>query len=258
LHRVRAIRLLAESEEVGAERAGDLAHETLRQAMGLETTAELEVADQRLSYRKQHLELSAILDEAMIRRPELAKARVAVRIAELERELAKANYLPDVGLFGRFGTIDDDGGFANPNDREEWAVGLTLGVPLYTGGRPVNQKRQAAFRQAQARHAGRLARNLIALEVQKTYLEYLEMSKRLPLAKAAVDAAEGTIQGLRNDFVADLVEEQEMPDYYENLTQAHILLALARSKYYTTIYRYDLALARIRLVTASSEHENLY
>lgn len=258
LHRAGTIRLLAESEKVGLQRAADLAHEALRQAMGIEYTAEFDIADSRLIAHRRELELPAVLDEAMIRRPELAKARIGVQVAELERKLATANYLPDVALFGRFGTIDDDGGFVNPNDPEEWAVGVTLGVPLYAGGRRSAQKRQAQFGQARARYLRQLARQLITLQVQKTYLEYLEMSERLRLAETAVDQAEGTIEGLRNQFLGDQIDDEAMPDYFEDLIMARVLHTLARMRYYDIVYRYDLSLARIRLVTASNEYQNLF
>jgi outer membrane protein len=256
LHRARAMRLLAESERIGTEQAADLAHEALRQAMGLEPTVEFAIADQRLSVPRQRVELPVALDEAMIRRPELAKARLAVQIAELERKLARANYLPDVGLFARFGTIDDDGGFPNPNDRQEWAAGVTLGVPIYTGGRRWAQQRQSEFMQARARQVRQLARQLITLEVQKAYLEYLEMSKRLPVAEAAVQETTAALEAYRS-LRAD-IEDKAMPDYYEDLVNAWVLHSLARTSYYKTVFQYNLSLAKIRLVTASDEYRNLF
>jgi len=255
-HRARALRLLAESEKIGTEQAADLAYEALRQAMGLEPGAEFEIADQHLTVHKQDIELPAILDKAMVRRPELAKARLGVQITELERKLARANYLPDIGLFARFGTIDDDGGFPNPNDRQEWAAGVTLGVPIYTGGRRGAQQRQAGFQQAQAGQVRQLARQLITLEVQKAYLEYLEMSQRLPVAKEAVQETNAALEAYRS-LRAD-IEEKAMPDYYEDLVNAWVLHSLARTSYYKTVFQYNLSLAKIRLVTASNEYQNLF
>jgi outer membrane protein TolC len=256
LHRACAVRLLAESEKTGAERAADLAHEALRQAMGLEPRAEFEIADRQLIVHQRRVELPAILDAAMIQRPELAKARLAVEITELQRKLARANYLPDVGLFARFGTIDDDGGFPNPNDRQEWAVGVTLGVPIYTGGRRSAQQAQASFQEAQARQVHQLARQLVTLEVQKAYLEYLEMSKRLPVAEAAVQETTAALEAYRS--LRPDVEPKAMPDYYKDLVNAWVLHSLARTSYYKTVFQYDLSLAKIRLVTASHEYQNLF
>jgi outer membrane protein TolC len=258
LHRARALRLLAESERIGTEQAADLAHEALRQAMGLEPGAEFQVADQHLTVHKRHVQLPAILDEAMVRRPELAKARLAVQIVELERKLAKADYMPDIGLFARFGTINDDGGFLNPNDRQEWAAGVTLGLPLYTGGRRGAQQRQAEFMQARARQVRQLARDLITLEVQKAYLEYLEMSQRLPVAQAAVQETHKAIQGMRNQFLGNQINEKAMPDHFEDLVNARVLHSLAQTRYYTVTFKYALSLARIRLVTASDEYHQLF
>jgi len=257
VHRARTVRLLAQSERIRVEQAAEIAHEALRQAMGLEPQAQFEIAERNLTRPTGHVELPAILDEAMIRRPELAKARLGVQIAGLERQLAAAEYLPDVGLFGRFATIDDDGGFANPNDRQEWAVGLTVGVPLYAGGRRSAQKREADFQQAHAARLRQLARQLITLEVQKTYLEYVEMSDRLPKAERAAMEAEETLEGLRHQFLGDQIEDQEMPDYFEDLINARILRTLASTRYHDVVYQYNLSLAKIRLATASDEFQDL-
>ncbi|HUT91038.1 MAG TPA: TolC family protein [Thermoguttaceae bacterium] len=256
LHRVRAVRALAESERVRVEQAAQIAHEALRQAMGLDPMAQFEIADYCLTVEQRHVELPDILGQAMVRRPELAKARLGVQIAGLQRQLAAAEYSPDLALFGRFATIDDDGGFPNPNDRQEWAVGLNLDAPLYAGGRRAAQKRHADFEQARAARLQQLARQLITLEVQKTYLEYVEMHDRLALAKTAREEASGTVEALGNEYKGGFVEEAEMPDHYEDLTQAHLVLALAGTRYYTTIYGHNIAVARIRLVTASDEQQS--
>ncbi|MBN2021242.1 MAG: TolC family protein [Pirellulales bacterium] len=176
LHRVQAIRYMAESERVGARQAAVLAHEALRQAMGMDAATEFDIADGRLVAHRRDVELPAILGEAMVQRPELAKARIGVQIADLERKLARADYFPDLSLFGRMATIDDDGGYLNPNDRQEWSVGVNLGIPIFTGGRRGARQRQAQCDQARASYERKLAYQLVALEVQKAYLEYLDMS----------------------------------------------------------------------------------
>jgi outer membrane protein TolC len=254
LHRTRALRLMAESEKVGTAQAFALAHEGLRRSMGMEQTAVFEIADRRLTPCRQEVDLSTVLSEAAIRRPELAKARLGVEMAELERELATANYAPDLALFSSFSTVDDNGGYLNPNDRQQWAVGVSMGVPLYQGGRRLAQQRQAQHTRAQATQVRRMVAQLIALEVQAAYLEHLEMSQRLPLSEAAVRESEATLQGYRDAFLGGQIKDEAMPDYFKDLLTARVLHSMTRSRYNDTVLRYNLALAKITLVTASYEY----
>lgn len=253
--RARTVRLIAESQKVRLEQASELACAALRQAMGLDYTADVEIAEPRLSERRRQIKLAAILHEALLRRPELNKVWLASEVAELERKLAKAQYAPDVGLFSRFSTITDDRNFLNPNDDQEWAVGVSVGVPLYTGGRRSAQKRQAEFQQAKLRQSEKLLRELITLELQKAYLEYVEASKNLLLTEHAAKEADETIDGLQNRFLGDQIEESDMPDYFEDLILARILRTQTRTQYNQTLFQYNLALAKIRLGTASDEFQ---
>ena len=257
LHRVRALRLLAEADRTGLVQARALAHAALHQAMGLDAGAEFEIAESSLSLQQESIELARVLDQAMLQRPEIAKTRIAMQIAELERKLARASYAPDLGAFGRLTTIDDDGGFANPNDREEWAVGVTLETPLYLGGRRMAKVREADWSQSQACYISRLVRSLIRLEVQKAYLEYVELTERIPLASAATTAAAGALDGYRNQFALGAIADADMPRYFEDLAEARVLYTQARTRYDDTVYRYNLCLARIRFVTASHEYQSL-
>lgn len=256
LHRVRAVKSMAEGQRIAAEQGREIAYQALRQAMGVENLAEFAVADPWLTAWQQEVNPWVILDEAMIRRPELGRARVGVQIAQLERRLATADYMPDVVAFGRFDTINDDGGFANPNDRERWASGVTFSVPLFEGGRRSAQCRKAGFEVAEAEKRRQWVRQLILLDVQKAYLEYVELSQRLPAAERAAKEWADVIEGYRNQFFGDQIRDDDMPDYFKDLVEARVLHAVAQAHYYRTLCKHNVALARIRLVSASDVYQD--
>jgi outer membrane protein TolC len=258
LHRARAVRAVAEDQRVGAEQGRLVAYQALRQAMGVEELADFEIADPQLTAWHGQVDLWLILDEAMIRRPELARARVAVQIANLERKLAVAELMPDVVAFGRFATINDDGGYANPNDREEWASGVTFSVPLFEGGRRSAQRRKANFGVMEAQQRRQWVRSLIVLDVQKTYLEYVETANRLPKARKAMDEWAGVVEGYRNQFFGDEIREEDMPDYFKDLVEARVLHAVAQAHYYRMLFKHNLALAKIRLVSGSDVYASAF
>lgn len=256
LHRVRAVRSMAEGQRIAAEQGREIAYQALRQAMGVEVLVEFKVADPWLTAWRREVNPWVILDEAMIRRPELGRARVGVQIAQLERQLATADYMPDLVAFGRFDTINDDGGFANPNDRERFASGVTFSVPLFEGGRRSAQCRKARFEIAEAEMRRQWIRQLIILDVQKAYLEHVELTRRLPAARQAMNEWAEVIQGYRNQFFGDQIHEDDMPDYFKDLVEARVLHAVAQAHYYRTLCKHNVALARIRLVSASNVYQD--
>ena len=66
--------------------------------MGLRQVVPLEVADARLAYAAAALDRDALLALALVKRPEMAKAQLAVQVAKLERKVAKAKSTPTSAL----------------------------------------------------------------------------------------------------------------------------------------------------------------
>ena len=258
LYRARSIRFLAQGERLGLEQAQAIARALLRQAMGVEQTAPFHIADTRLVAGQTSLQLDTLLEQALCLRPELAKAEHGVQIARLGEQLAQAEFYPDVSLYARFGTIHDDRNFANPNDPQEWATGIALEVPLFTGGRRFAQQRQAAHQHYQAYQFEQLVRNTIRREVQQAYLKFVEASQRLPLSSQALSNARDAVDRYHEQYSGDQILDEDLPEYFEDLLTTELLLWQARTRYYRDVHGYNLSLANLRLVTASDEYQTVY
>ena len=254
LERSRSLRFLAESEQVRVRRAKDQAYVALRLAMGVDSNIGFQVSEDRLNHVERQLELPSLFEQAYTWRPELSKARIGVDVAALEAKLADAQFHPDVAFFGQFSTIHDDRGFANPNDPQEWAAGVAVEVPLFAGGRRFAQRRQAEHLHQKAHEVRQLLRNAITREVEQAYLQYLEMSERIPLAGAAVHAAKETMERYDDQYVLGLIKDEHWSDFFEDLLTTQLLLTQAQVRYYQTVFEGNLALAKVQLVTASDEY----
>jgi outer membrane protein TolC len=252
--RARSLRLLAESQKVEFERGKAEARAALETAMGLPPRYPLELSQARLDEDSVQLELNELLAKAWAQRPEMIQAELGVRNADLERKLAGANFSPDVGFFASLTTVNDNRAFPNPTNPHEFAVGVQASLPLFEGGRRLAQRRQAGNRQEQAREVLTSVRNLVGLEVQRAYLEYQEMSGRLPLGREAMDEADGAIRSYEAQWTAGAVAKKDRSTYFENRLVTRLLLTQAQVGYYQYLYGYNLALAKIRLVTATDEH----
>ncbi len=253
LHRVASVRLQSENQEIKIRSARQLAYAALKQAMGMDPAYELDIAEKELPQADYGLDREGLLSQALVMRPEIAKAHLGIENSHLEQKLARAEYSPDVSLFGRFTTIEDDENFPNPNDsqRRLWGTGVTVGVPLFTGGRRRAARHDAEFQQAKSMHTLQLATDLITLEVEKTFLEYQEASQQLATTKQALEAAEKAAESYRLQFSGGLIREEDMPDYFEDLVETRLLVVGTQVQNLETLYRMNIALAKLELVTSA-------
>jgi outer membrane protein TolC len=250
-YRAGSLRYLAESEKAGLERIRQRAYAGLRLAMGIDQQNDIQVADQRLLIGERQLDANSLLREAYARRPDLAKAEVGAQVAALERQIAQAAYCPDVGAFASFSNIWDDGHFANPTHPNEGAVGVGVQIPLFVGGRRGAESRQADCRQAQATQIRRLLANLVSQETQDAYLEYLQTSQQLHLEATAVHQASEALKILETRDV----EDRDRPKNFEDQILTLQTMTQALVRYYQSVYNCNMALARIRFVTACDDYQ---
>jgi outer membrane protein TolC len=253
VRRASALRLLAANQQLQARRAADQALAGLRAAMGLGQAAALDVADERLTLRTTTLEKDALVGKALAQRPEMAKAQLAVQAAELERKLAKAQFHPDVAAFSRLTTIHDNRDYPNPTQPTQFAAGVEASLPLVAGGRRLAERHKADDLLAQATAVRDVVRNQIELEVEQAFLEYQEMTERLPLAARAVEDAAGAVKAYKDKYAADRVAPRDMPKHLEDLSLTRLLLSQAQAGYHQQVYAYYLALVKIRLATGSHD-----
>jgi outer membrane protein TolC len=255
LYRARALRLAADSEHVRFQKAVELAYAGLRAAMGVDPQQPLRIAEDHLEFRPVAVELAGLIARAYEQRPEVIRASLAVRAAGLEQKLARAQFHPDFGLFGRFSSINDDRSYPNPNYPTQWAAGVEARWSLLAGGRRLAERRKADDLVLLATQALRAVQQVVALEVEQAYLEYREMAERLVMAAKAVQDAKGALRVYDALYEADAIAAKDMPKHFENLLTTRLLLSAAQAGYYQHLHAYYVAVARIRLATASPDPE---
>ncbi len=253
LFRASALRCLAESEKAGMARVRDRARAGLLLAMGLDQQAQIQIADRRLMCGDRDLDASSLLQQAIARRPDLAKAEIGERAAQLERQIARAAYSPEVAAIASFSNVWDDGHFANPTHPNEGTVGVGMQMPLFEGGRRSAESRRAECEQAQACQVRRLLSDLVSQEVQDAYFEYLQSKEQLKLDREAVSQGRKAMETLEK--MAGLVESKDMPKYFQDLVLTQQMLTQVLVRCDQTVYNCNLAMGRIRLVTACDEYQ---
>ncbi|BDC51269.1 RND transporter [Bryobacterales bacterium F-183] len=193
---------LAKTREENIQRKADLevAIAALNQAIGLPLTTQhslLTTLDER---QKADLNRSE-------ERPEVRQARIAVDVAKLQRENARAAFLPQVYLQGAFES--DRQRFFN-RAGQNWLISAGLRWNLFNGfaDRARIQAATATGRKAAAEAAQ--AESQVNLEVRQATAARNAAIERILTAKAAVDEARESLRITQDRYAAGLVTVSDL------------------------------------------------
>src|SRR5207253_4929254 len=158
-------------------------------------------------------EAAALAERALRERPELAGSRAAIAGAQAQERLARANRIPDLGLFAAEMHM-----FRNPMGVSDFLfAGFQVNLPIFFGSK--NEPRIAGA-QAQliaAQEAARALRNRVVAEVAEGYAHVLAETHQIdlhhqliPIARQAVRSAESSYAAGRTDFTMLLDTTREL------------------------------------------------
>jgi len=162
----------------------------------------------------------ALTERATRERPELAGSRAAIAGAQAQERLARANRVPDLGLFAAGMHM-----FRNPTGVSDFLfAGFQVNLPIFLGSK--NEPRIAAA-QAQlvaAQEAGRALRNRVASEVAEGHAHLLAEMRQIdlhhqliPIARQAVENGRTSYATGRADFTTVLEAARDLRMHEMNL-----------------------------------------
>jgi outer membrane protein TolC len=182
----------AREQALSAQNAESLSMAALANLLGLEADRELQLSTADWQPAGMPATYDQAVAEAMGHRPELEQARVALRQALLQGEVARRQYLPRVDLVGRAGFTDDE--LRLESHDVDWMVGVAATWDLFRGGarRAGVERAQAAVAEVRARD--RKATLAVELDVRSAFLRRQEAEERLLVAEGAVRQAEEALE----------------------------------------------------------------
>ena len=158
-------------------------------------------------------------------RPELRQMRLKLQLADYDRRIEKAGYIPDVSLaVGYMGIRSIE---AVPNNVA--AAGLFLSWEPFDWGRRKDALEEKSRSVAQARNGVRETESTIAVEVGLNYRKRLEAQLLLKSAQMAQEAAEERLRVAKNKF-------QEQAVLVKDVLQAE-------AQWEESVYQHQRALA---------------
>ncbi len=222
----------AEFARTTAEDLASDAEAELRSALGLPRGMRIELVVPESS-PEQLLSLEAYVARAESANPEVAAARAALEQAKRAVALARADYVPDIGVGLTYTTLDGVGFLPRH------AVGLTLEGSWTVwdwGGRGSQaQQRMADERAAEIGLA--LARDRVSVEVERAYRAAARAERGAEVARAAVEARRASLRMARDRDARGLsaaaalaASESELAASEARALGAHLQVRIARAE----------------------------
>jgi outer membrane protein TolC len=237
--RAEANLFTAQADLIAAENGVKIAWVTLRNAMGSPRLPEQPVAEDSPEVEFS-MNLAGARNVAFDARTELKSFEAQRRASDQLIAAARRGHFPDF-IFDalyirRTGTGDDRPTF--PLRQDGWQAGVSLNIPIFDGFRTTNRVEETLHNYYNVRAQEEDRRQLIALEVEQSYLRVVETQERIRATEAAARAAKENLdlaQGRYQVGVGSIIE----------VTDAETLYTDAQTTYVRTIYDYKIADAQL-------------
>jgi len=218
----------------------------LARLLNVDPARPVELSDRMSFFETPAIAVDQNLEAAYANRPEMRALRAREQAARFADEAAGAARLPSLRFDGNWGYQ----GLETP-----WAAipsytyGVTLNIPLFTGGRIAAERARAGLEIQKTLQQEQDARNQIALEVKTAAAQLAAARSEVDVANLGVKLATEEVAQARDRFQAGVANNIEV-------ISAQDALARANDNQITALYRYNQA--RADLARAAGVAEALY
>jgi outer membrane protein TolC len=237
--RAEANLFTAQADLIGAENGVKIAWVTLRNAMGSPRLPEQPVAEDSPEVEFS-MNLAGARNVAFDARTELKSFEAQRKASDQLIAAARRGHLPDI-LFDAFYARRTGPGDVRPTwplKQEAWQAQLSFNIPIFDGFRTTNRVEETLHNYYNVRAQEEDRRQLIALEVEQSYLRVVETQERIRATESASKAAKENLdlaQGRYQVGVGSIIE----------VTDAETLYTDAQTTYIRTVYDYKIADAQL-------------
>jgi outer membrane protein TolC len=235
---------LAEAKRVQASEGVQRALAALKEAIGLEPGVCIDVPEAPLPVPEVKPCRGDVIALALARRSELIQANIFVEVVGLEADAQATSHHLRMETFASGSDLHAHTVPPGIHNTEYRPGGIPPEMPYSLAGSRCERVQHTRDLQGRAVAVVEATRNLIVLEADNAFLQWEQASQQVPLAREAADAAEKVANDLNKDFTAGLNVK------VEDVTNARVLAAQARSQYNDYLYRMILELADLERITA--------
>jgi len=200
---------------------------------------------------------------ALDNNPDLVGARERVKAAERDIDVAGAGRLPTVRLFGSstynnyLDTLASGVAGVSQTDRSA-QVGAQVSLPLFQGGRPAAQRRQAQANASATMETEIATERGVIAQVRSAYQSYVAANELIALNQTAVDAAALSLEGVQAENSVGNRTILDILDAEQERLQAQVQLVIARRNAYVAGFGLLAAMGRAEARDLNLEGGTLY
>jgi len=226
----------AHKELNGANNAVDLAHSALKNLLSIPLEESLLLTEPLGRLLRPEAELSSLTKLALSQRPGLSAMNFKIAAAEQALNAAKGEYLPTIGLEGRYEYMEGD--FRDLEGGDHWTVGVGAQLPLWNWGKTAAKVRETRSQLAQVRIQRDKTTDYIRLEVRQAFLELGKAEKNIEAAESALKTAKEAYRQARARYRAGEGTSTDVLDVRTALSRAEANRTQA-------LFDYNVALAAL-------------
>jgi outer membrane protein len=178
------------------------------------------------------------VDIALDANPDILAARERSKAANYDIDVAGAGRLPRVSVFtggdynNYLGTLGGNIGVGVPQTETTAQAGVRATIPIFQGGRPAAQERQAQARAAQTYETEIAVERDVVAQVRSAYSSWQAATAIIATNQTAVEAAELSLEGVRAENTVGNRTILNILDAEQELLRAQVQLVTAQRNAY--------------------------
>ncbi|MBU1347516.1 MAG: TolC family outer membrane protein [Alphaproteobacteria bacterium] len=172
------------------------------------------------------------MDIGLAENPNVLAAEYDLRAAEARHSQARSAYLPSVGLTSSYGGATEISDFDLSDRTTSFQAGVSVSVPLFTGGLNRSRVVQALEQANAAQIEIERQRRVVLQNVSTAYTQVISSQAQLQAGEAGVAAARVAAEGVRQEQQVGLRTTLDVLNGELELRNAEINLAVARRNIY--------------------------
>jgi outer membrane protein TolC len=216
----------------------------LREAIGLDPDVHLDVPPAQLPVPQISPDRDEVVKSAIARRGDMIQASIFAQVACLEVEAQGTSFQKKMETFAAGSDIHSRSIPQGEHNNEYRPGAVPPEMPTLLAGSRGERVKRAQTLASRASAVVDVTRNLIALEAEDAFLRWEEAAQQAKQAREAAETGDKLAGDVDKDFTGGAKVK------VEDVINARVLTAQARSQYNESLYRQILALADLERITS--------
>ena len=224
----------AKTQTIAAKNTLDNDKEALRVITGKPVGALKKLRDDLPMQPPLPADPNSWVKQALQTNPNLLAQQYNVKTAEHNISAARAGHLPTITANIRYGKTDtwyQNGGGYNSNRPASTTIGLTLNVPIFSGGAVQSRVRQSIYQRDAATDATELQRRQVVQDTLNYYRSVIAGISQVASGKASVDSGQKALEATRAGFEVGTQTFTDVLLAIQTLTQSESNYSQARHQF---------------------------